>query len=276
MSATQLKSASALFSPPDWVSPDNLKEQLASRVLAYDSNAVSGLPYIAYSQMPSGQANNIVVRSTALDEVKAAEFARTVMPTSGVLYYDNAVLNHTIVDTATRPIISTYKGRQDVDVADDLKYHPLGILKQQTGDSSVWAYDKPDIFYGIQANAMTTSLLEYLPQKAQAQALRDAASLSATMTSPSDDAVHKMYLKSLQKAQVQRNANSLLRRLDSQNYATQSSLNAVENKRVAERQSALEAIGKAQLARQQEVRDYAPRGFDTTALKRTAGATMFS
>ena len=151
-------------------SDDALKED----IMLYNSGMESGLQFIPHSKVGADAQEQAIVDKSNVDKMHAAQYSRLVLPRNGRIHFAGAVVNNIITETAEKPVMTRYRGKENIGVNEDLKYHPLGYMSAKTNDKNIWAYRKEDIFYGIQPNAMLTSNIEYMPQSAQIQALNAA------------------------------------------------------------------------------------------------------
>jgi len=132
----------------------------------------SGIQFIPHSKIGADAKEQAVVDSTNADSLLEAQYSRIVMPQNGRIHFSGAVVNNIITETAEKPVMTRFRGKENIGVDEELKYHPLGLESHKRNDKSIWAYSKEDLYRGINAHGEMTSNIEYLPQAAQMEALK--------------------------------------------------------------------------------------------------------
>ena len=152
-------------------------EVLKENVMLYTPGSASfesGIQFLPHSNVGPNMQEQAVVDKTNAESMLQSQYSRVVMPQNGRIHFSNAVVNNIITEAAERSVLTRFRGKENVGVGEELKYHPLGYISGQTGDKSIWAYSKEDLFRGIQAGAEMTSNLEYLPQQSILDTLENA------------------------------------------------------------------------------------------------------
>jgi len=152
---------------------------LQENVMLYtpgSASAESGIQFMPHSNQDANMAEQAVIDKTNIDSMLKPQYARIVMPQNGRINYSGAIVNNIIVETAERSVMTRFRGRENAEVHEELRYHPLGFLSDKTNDKSIWAFKKEDLSWGINPDAIVTSNIEYLPQHEQTKALEASKS----------------------------------------------------------------------------------------------------
>lgn len=141
----------------------------------YSASTQSGIPFMPSNSIDAPDVTELsIIDHSNVEKLLDSQFSRMVLPTNGRIHYTGAVQNNVIVESATRPVITKFRGHENVQPEQELKYHPLGWFSHMTGDvdGDVWAYRKRDLYRGIPQDSMITSNLEYTSQDKQLAAMR--------------------------------------------------------------------------------------------------------
>ena len=157
------------------VAPAISEEVLKEQVMLYTPGGASmesGIQFIPHYKIGADAKEQAVVDSTNAESLLESQYSRIVMPQNGRIYFSGAVVNNIITETAEKPVMTRFRGKENIGVDEALKYHPLGYESHLRKDKSIWAYSKEDLYRGINAFGEMTSNIEYLPQAAQLNALK--------------------------------------------------------------------------------------------------------
>lgn len=183
----------------------------------------SGIQFIPHSKVGADAKEQAVVDNTNAESLLDSQYSRVVMPQNGRIHFSGAVINNVITETAEKSVMTRFRGKENIGIDDELKYHPIGLLSHQNKDESIWAYSKTDLFRGIQANAQMTSNIEYMPQEAQMKALQLAREGDGAI-----DALNELYGRSVPLAEFDKIPEPQSQSLDSTNPLPESSTKSAE------------------------------------------------